>query len=103
MSDLSQPLSIAVTPAALVVTGEIDAQTAPGLAAALAAATDRVELVVDMAGVGFVDSSGLRVLLEHHNERQADDRRLVLRRPSPVVLRLLEVAGVSDYLVVDNG
>lgn len=101
--DAPAPLSITTTDDALVVTGEIDAQTAPVLATALTAEGGRHELVLDMAGVEFVDSSGLRVLLESHNERLADHRRLVLRRPSSVVSRLLEVAGVSDYLVVDNG
>lgn len=101
MSDPVAPISIQPIASGVAVTGEIDAYTAPALAAALAAA-DHPELVVDLSGVEFVDSSGLRVLLEAHQTRQADGRTLVLAQPSPAVQRVLDVAGVDGYLTVTS-
>jgi anti-sigma B factor antagonist len=99
MSDAAAPITITPTGSGIAVAGEIDAHTAPALAAALTAA-DHDPLVLDLAGVEFVDSSGLRVLLEAHQVREADGRSLVLARPSAAVQRVLDVAGVDGYLVV---
>jgi stage II sporulation protein AA (anti-sigma F factor antagonist) len=54
-------------------------------------------LVLDLAAVGFIDSSGLSVLLAAHHDAQLAGRRLALRPAlSPAVRRLFEVAGVHD-------
>jgi anti-anti-sigma factor len=56
--------------------------------------------VLDLSAVDFVDSSGLRVLIDAH-QRLTDDRRsLVLADPSPAVRRLFDISGVIDYLNV---
>jgi anti-sigma B factor antagonist len=99
MSDAASPISITPTASGIAVAGEIDAHTAPAVAAALAA-SDHDPLVLDLAAVEFVDSSGLRVLLEAHQVLEAEGRSLVLSRPSTAVQRLLDVAGVEGYLVV---
>ncbi len=83
---------------ALVLTGEIDSYTAPELSERLAAEPP-VE-VVDVAGVTFIDSSGLRVIVEAHQTRVANGSRLVLRAPSAAVQRLLEISGLSGHLDV---
>jgi anti-sigma B factor antagonist len=57
--------------------------------------------VVDLSGVGFVDSSGLRVLIEAHQRAQADSRRLVLSGSTRPVLRLLQITGLMEYLNVE--
>ncbi len=95
------PLDIIVTDAGLTLVGEIDAHTAPALADAIGA-SDRVHLVLDMGGVEFLDSSGLRVLIEAHQSAGAADRTLQLANPSTAVSRLIEISGIDDYLdVVD--
>lgn len=99
MSDQGAPITITATDDGLAVAGEIDAFSAPALAEAIDA-TEHGELIVDLAGVDFVDSSGLRVLLQSHQQLQAAGRALRLRRPSPVVQRLFDVAGVDGYLDV---
>jgi anti-sigma B factor antagonist len=82
----------------LVLAGEIDSYTAPELSEHLAA-EPAVE-VVDVAGVTFIDSSGLRVLVEAHQSRAAAGSRLVLRAPSSAVQRLLEISGLAGHLDV---
>jgi anti-sigma B factor antagonist len=78
----------------MVVTGELDAATAPELAAALdAIGTDDVE--VDIAHVGFIDSSGLRALLV---ARQRNPSIRVVGA-TPGALRVFEIAGVAENIV----
>jgi anti-sigma B factor antagonist len=83
---------------ALVLTGEIDSYTAPELSEHLGAEPP-IE-VVDVSGVTFIDSSGLRVLVEAHQARAAAGSRLLLRSPSAAVQRLLEISGLAGHLDV---
>ncbi len=83
----------------LVVEGELDPSTSPQLAERL---EDDVvagrTVVLDLSGVQFVDSSGLRTLIGA-SSRLGD--RLVIRQPSAVVTRLFELTGIADHFVVD--
>ena len=97
MTESTPTLVITPTATGFAVDGEIDAHSAPEIAAAIAA-SDVDPLLIDLSGVEFVDSSGLRVLIEAHQKRQADGRSLTLVRPSHVVSRLFEIAGVGEYL-----
>lgn len=102
MTDHVAPIVITRTDGGFAVSGEIDAHTAPEVAAAIAECPDG-RLQIDLAGVEFVDSSGLRVLIEAHQSRQDAGRSLVLTNPSPVVRRLFDIAGVDGYLeIVDE-
>ena len=89
-------------PAVVVVAGELDPHTAPDLAAHLEALVDggarSVEL--DLGGLRFMDSSGLRVLLAAAERLAGAGGSLVLRDPAPAVRRLLDIAGVGDALPV---
>lgn len=96
------PLEITVTDTGLALAGEIDAYTAPALAEAIEQCAQS-HVLINMAEVEFVDSSGLRVLIEAHQEAQAAQRRIQLTNPSGAVSRLLEISGIDDYLnVTDN-
>ncbi len=99
MSELGEHLVISQNDGALVVSGELDAHTAPQLAEAIGNVSGDA-IVVDMAGVEFVDSSGLRALIDAHQAAEAADRRLVIREPSSSVQRLFDISGVLDYLNV---
>ncbi|MCW2840149.1 MAG: anti-anti-sigma factor [Aeromicrobium sp.] len=76
----------------LSIAGEIDMASADALRDQVAA-LDVAEgiLVLDLAGVGFVDSSGLGALLGVKKQQEAAGGRLVLTRVSPAVARLLEI------------
>jgi anti-sigma B factor antagonist len=99
MTESEGPLAISNTANGLAVSGEIDAHTAPTLAEAIDS-SDVSELEVDLSAVEFVDSSGLRVLIDAHQRADADGRVLRLARPSAAVRRLFEISGVDDYLHV---
>jgi anti-anti-sigma factor len=51
-------------------------------------------LILEMGELSFMDSTGLRGLIELANGLQPD-RQLVLRNPSPGVDRLFEITGVD--------
>lgn len=80
--------------AVVAVEGEIDMATAGALRSVLdrAVAQRTRDVIVDLAAVGFMDSSGLRVLLHAQEQLAADNRRLVARQARRPVRRLFEVA-----------
>ena len=86
--------------ARVVVRGELDAFTAPNLLAGIDQADgDPVEL--DLAGVSFIDSSGLASVIAGHQRLDQQDRRLVIVERSDIVQRLLELSGVAGRLHLD--
>lgn len=99
MTEPGSPLTITPTAVGLAVVGEIDAHTAPSLAAAVAE-RELGSLEIDLSGVEFVDSSGLRALIEAHQQLEANGGSLTLARPSAVVKRLFDISGVGEYLNV---
>jgi anti-anti-sigma factor len=85
------------------VVGEIDASSCGALEAALAADGALPVRCIDMSGVTFVDSSGLRVLIGHREVLAALGHQLELRHPSQTVERLLEITGLSDVFDIITG
>jgi anti-sigma B factor antagonist len=95
--DLAGPVRI------VRVSGEVDLATAPILEEALkdfAAGGDPV--VVDLSAVGFLDSSGLSVLVQARQRLEEADGtnglRLVVTRP--VIRRVFEVTGLADVFTL---
>ncbi len=82
------------------VAGELDAFTVPEVRTALAEAHDR-DVVLDLAGVTFIDSSGLAMIVEARHRLEGEQHRLVLGPRSAVVQRLLELSGVASRLDPD--
>jgi anti-sigma B factor antagonist len=86
-----------------VVVGDIDASNSPSLAAALRPLGVGHDVVVDVAGVEFIDSRGLGVLMDAHRRAADGGRALVLRNPSPAVSRLLELVGLDALFQIETG
>ena len=89
----------------VAVTGELDLLTGPAVDRAIAAAlaTDGVDLVrVDVARVGFLDSSGLALLLK--GRRLADARGVAYRVVGSHGLteQVLRMTGVWEHLTGDE-
>jgi anti-anti-sigma factor len=77
--------------------GELDLATAPQLAEALLEfASSEGELQLNVSELTFLDSSGLRVILELARSR-ADDGSVVLLDPSAAVMRILEIMGIDEH------
>jgi anti-sigma B factor antagonist len=77
----------------VTLTGELDLDSVDTLQAALAQAANAGAVDVDMSGVTFMDSSGLRGLIGAYKKLAADGRRLRIVEPSDRVVRLLKLTG----------
>lgn len=100
MSQSEELLVVTASESSITASGEIDAHTAPSLSSAIDAAGNDVSL--DLAGVEFVDSSGLRVLIDAHQRLADAGGSLTIVSPSEPVRRLLEISGVDSYLNVTD-
>ena len=81
--------------------GEVDRETADAFRNAMLDAVaepgaPRVE--VDLAGVSFLDSSGVGALLVAHRAADAAGRTLVARDPVALVRTVLEITNVARLL-----
>lgn len=84
----------------LVLVGELDPHTAPRLEAELASAGTEPRVVLDLAGVTFLDSAGVRAIVSAHERLSNAGGSLALRSPSPVAARVLEISGLDQHLDV---
>jgi anti-anti-sigma factor len=89
---------------AVVLSGEIDLAAREALHQCL----DRVEaphgrLVVDLTEVSFIDSSGIEALCSARRRVAREGGTVVLRGPSAIVLRALEVTGVAPLFEIVPG
>ena len=87
----------------LLLDGELDAAAAPRLAAEFErriAEGDLGELVLDLSAVTFIDSSGMRAIIDL--ERMARERGLALRviEPPDEVTALMRTTGLTDRLAI---
>jgi anti-anti-sigma factor len=84
----------------VVVCGELDLNTGPQLVDAVhmgLAGSAPGSVIIDLLATDFVDSSGLRALLDCRRAvGKVGARYRLCVTPGPVT-RLLEVAGVTDY------
>lgn len=87
------------------IIGEVDASTSPAVAEALAVVPDggrrSGRIVIESSGVSFIDSSGLRVLIELCERATALGAKVVLAAPSRSMVRLIELTGLDDLFVVE--
>lgn len=60
-------------------------------------------LVLDMAAVTFVDSTGLSMLIEAHRDVTARGGTVILRAPSEQFRDLLQVTGVDKLVTIEDG
>lgn len=79
---------------------EIDPLSCSDFAAALSVAGPG-NIIVECAGVTFIDSAGLVVLIEAHERLACDGRKLILSNPSKQLHRLLEVTDLASLFVAD--
>jgi anti-anti-sigma factor len=88
--------------AVVVVAGEIDLHARHALVEALAQApADGQRLAIDLSQTTFIDSTTLKVLLEVWRSRTEAGMEVVIREPSPTVLRTFEIAGLAHVLPID--
>jgi anti-sigma B factor antagonist len=101
---LSLHTSFAGGTAVVSVTGEIDLQNSGELRKELLARLgDRVNLVVELSHVDYIDSSGVAGLIEAYQMARNLNLRFALASPSGAVLRVLKLARLDEVLVIQAG
>lgn len=84
----------------IALSGELDLAHADTVEAELQAveATDADEIVLDLAGLDFIDSTGLCLILTADARSKACGQRLRLLRGPPQVHRIFEMTATTDLL-----
>jgi anti-sigma B factor antagonist len=103
---MSEPLSLTAKSLdgrghLVTVAGEIDISDAPELAEYLVHFEDG-DITVDLSGVTFIDSSGIRALLAARKRIEQEGSTLTIRGASGRVLRVFQIAGLDHVLNVDG-
>ncbi len=81
--------------------GEIDLEHAPQVRKVLLGAVEQGRLVlVDMAGVEYIDSSGIACLIEALQESRKKNADLALIAVNPQALRVLKLARLDSVFAI---
>jgi anti-anti-sigma factor len=80
--------------------GELDLATAPDVERELhrAERSDAAEIVLDLSGLSFIDSTGIRLVLDADARSRADGGRLKLLPGRGAVHGVFRLCGVVDRL-----
>ena len=84
----------------VALVGEIDISNEAALGTALAEVVGMKprRITIDLAEVSYLDSSGVRCLLNAARLAAVHGSEMVVSRPSGIVLRVLEICGVDHLL-----
>lgn len=76
--------------------GEIDLETSDQFRASLELCSG--DVIIDLAGIPFLDSSGIGVIVAERKRIHTEGGKLHLRMPSDIARRALEAVGLSEWL-----
>jgi anti-anti-sigma factor len=88
----------------IALSGDLDPATAPSLEAAIATLVDDAavkRVVLDLGGLDFIDSSGLRVFVTTREALSQRGAALALRGATSNVRRLLDITGLGEIIAVE--
>jgi anti-sigma B factor antagonist len=93
-----------IVPGGIRLVGELDVSTAPLLQATLAKAVgdQPVDIILDLADLRYLDSTGLSLFVTTSKRAQTSGRKLVLLNPQTSTRRLLEVTDLTNYFEVND-
>lgn len=88
----------------IALTGELDLSNAAEVEREVlhAETTDARTILIDLSGLQFMDSTGIRLLVAADARSRADSGRLRLTRPPEQVFRVLCIAGIDGLLPFDD-
>jgi anti-sigma B factor antagonist len=86
----------------IVATGEIDVYSAPKLWESLSLLIERGhrDVVLDMAGVEFIDSQGIAVIVRALKHLQPMGGKVIVRSPRAQACTVLEISGLADLIQI---
>ncbi len=81
--------------------GDVDLENSPAARAVLLEAVERGSgVLVDLSGVGYMDSSGVASLVEAYQESKKRGARFALVAVNPPALRVLELARLDRVFTI---
>jgi anti-anti-sigma factor len=83
--------------------GELDMATQAELRAALERQAEQGAVTLDLSGLRFMDTSGLRLILETAEASRRGEFAFAVLPGTPAVQRLFELAGVTELVPFRNG
>lgn len=88
----------------VVLIGELDMDTARELNCVLDGLIEQGpdEVILDFSGLSFIDSSGIAALISAQKQLNAQGRKLGVRSPSPLVVKVFEVTDLMSFLNVQS-
>jgi anti-sigma B factor antagonist len=88
----------------IAVAGEVDSSNAAELRDVFLSVLGEEprSLVLDLAELTFIDSSGLGALISANREASIQFGTVTIRNPSAFVLRLLEETGLAQRLTIET-
>ena len=87
----------------VVPRGELDIATQGELRAALVRQAEQGAVILDLSRLHFIDTSGMRLILETAEAARRQGFEFTVLRGSPSVQRLFEVAGVVELVPFRDG
>ncbi|WP_214107679.1 STAS domain-containing protein [Acrocarpospora catenulata] len=85
----------------ITVLGDVDTTTVAQLQAEVAQARQiSPHLLFDLAGMTFMDSAGIRVLLDAYNHARAHAGSVAICSPRPSPKKVMELVGLTAHIPV---
>ena len=85
----------------LILSGRLDTTTAPQLEAELKhSINDITSLVMDFAGLEYISSAGLRVLLSAQKVMNKQGS-MMIRNVNDTIMEVFEITGFTDILTIE--
>ena len=87
----------------IIIDGDIDLDNSEELRAhSMDQLSKNNILHFDMSKVGYIDSSGVSVLIELHQYADEEDKEFVIANPSDQVTSVLEMAKLLDFFNISK-
>lgn len=85
--------------------GELNLQSCPSLEKVLKTLCQSKpkQLILDMRAVDYIDSSGLRLLVEYHHQQQYLQGKLILQGLSERVKNVISVTHLDQVFTIQDG
>ncbi len=85
----------------IALTGRLDTNTAPRLEAELKASIGgRTDLIFDFAGLNYLSSAGLRVLLAAQKVMRRQGQ-MTIKNVNETIMEVFTITGFADFLTIE--
>ncbi|NLA26707.1 MAG: STAS domain-containing protein [Firmicutes bacterium] len=90
-----------ITQLTITLTGRLDTNTAPQLEAELKASIGGMtDLIFDFAGLDYLSSAGLRVLLAAQKVMHRQGK-MIIKNVNETIMEIFTITGFTDFLTIE--